>query len=75
MTKNITLRVSGIVLIGLFLVWQLVRTADFYREWAGNNDFLGLLGVVLGWALLASGVGIIVKALASKNESPKESGE
>ncbi|MGB3414106.1 MAG: hypothetical protein WBA28_05260 [Microbacteriaceae bacterium] len=73
MAKNIILWASGIVFIAFGLVWQLIRTADFYQDWARDNDFLGPLGVVLGWAFLVAGVGIIVKALVNTKENPKES--
>ncbi len=75
MVKNTVLWASGIALIALGLVWQFIRTADFYRDWARDNDFLGLLGVGLGWAFLAAGAGIIVKALVPKNENQKEPAE
>ena len=75
MAKNITLWVSGIALIGLGLAWQAIRTSDFYRDWTNNNDFLGLFGVLLGWAFLILGAGIIVKAWAAKKVDQSEAAE
>lgn len=75
MVKKAALWVSGALLIGLFLVWQIVRTSEFYRDWTGNNDLLGLLGVVVSWAFLALGAGIIVKALIPKRKTGEETTE
>ncbi|XBH22255.1 hypothetical protein V5R04_03235 [Jonesiaceae bacterium BS-20] len=75
MAKNITLWVSGVALISLGLAWQAIRTSVFYRDWANNNDFLGLFGVLLGWGFLVVGAGIIVKALAAKKVDQSEAAE
>jgi len=64
--KKIGLVLGGAALIGLFLVWMLLKGTAEVRSWTEARDLAGPAALGLAWLCLLGGCALIVRAVYAR---------
>lgn len=70
MGKKLGLAVSGVILIGLFLAWMLLKGTSAVQAWIGPNPLLGFVAWGIAWVCVLSGATLLTRVLFRQDSRP-----
>ncbi|MGN7968802.1 hypothetical protein [Microbacterium sp. 22296] len=70
MAKKLGLTVSGIVLIGLFLAWMLLKGTSAVQAWIDPNPLLGFVAWGIAWLCVLGGAALLARVVFGRESDP-----
>ncbi|WP_226533130.1 hypothetical protein [Microbacterium paraoxydans] len=70
MGKKLGLTVSGIVLVGIFLAWMLLKGASAVQAWIDPNPLLGFVAWGVAWLCLLGGATLLARVVFRPDSNP-----
>ncbi|RKT37066.1 hypothetical protein DEU34_1605 [Microbacterium sp. AG1240] len=75
MGKQLALAVSGIVLIGVFLAWMLLKGTSAVQAWIDPNPVLGFAAWGMAWLCVVGGAALLARVIFRRGSDPAGAGE
>ncbi|MDN3495820.1 hypothetical protein QL996_07770 [Planococcus sp. APC 4015] len=72
MGKKLGLAISGIVLIGVFLAWMLLKGTSAVQAWIDPNPLLGFVAWGIAWLCVLSGAALLARVVFSREPNSVE---
>lgn len=69
MGKKLGLAIGGIVLIGLFLAWMLLKGTSTVQVWIDPNPSLGFVAWGIAWLCVLGGATMLARAVFRQEPS------
>jgi hypothetical protein len=69
MGKKTGLAVSGIVLIGIFLAWMLLKGTSAVHAWTDPNPLLGFVAWGIAWLCALGGAALLARVVFGQGSS------
>ncbi|MCJ1706539.1 hypothetical protein [Microbacterium sp. VKM Ac-2923] len=63
MGKRLGLAVGGIVLVGVFLAWMLLKGTSAVQAWIDPNPLLGFVGWGIAWLCALGGAALLARVV------------
>lgn len=63
MGKKLGLAIGGIILIGLFLAWMLVKGTSTVQAWIDPNPSLGFVAWGVAWLCVLGGAAMLARVV------------
>lgn len=72
MGKKLGLAVSGIVLVGIFLAWMLLKGTSAVQAWIDPNPLLGFVAWGAAWLYVLGGAALLARVVFRQDSNPAD---